>query len=84
MNMTFKKVPLFKEWSLTDDSIIVGRDVVPLSLITKVNYTPNNKKGHNGVVQIFVGPKFYTLPFSYNQNEEGDKAAKYIIENYGK
>lgn len=83
MKLTFK-APLFKEWSLTDDSIIFGRETIPLSKITKVNYTPNTSKLKNGVVQIFVGSDFYTLPFPYKQNDDGDKAAKYILEHYGK
>lgn len=51
--------------------------------ITKVEYTPVTSPSKNGVVQIFVGSKFYTLAFPYKQKENGEIAAKHILENYG-
>ena len=83
MNVTFK-APLFRAWTLTDTNILVGRDVIPLSMITKVDYAPVSSSMKNGVVQVWYAGRFFTLPFPYSQREEGDKAAKYIIENYGK
>ena len=82
MNYTIK-VALMKEWSLNDDGIFVGGNKIPLNTITKVEYTPVTSPSKNGVVQIFVGAKFYTLAFPYKQKENGEIAAKYILENYG-
>ena len=82
MNYTFKAA-LMKEWTLNDDGIFVGGNKIPLNTITKVEYTPVTSPSKNGVVQIFVGAKFYTLAFPYKQKEYGEIAAKYILENYG-
>lgn len=82
MNMTFKAAML-KEWTLTDDKIIIGKQtVVLLSEITSVKYTKPVPLG-NGVIQIFIGNKFYTLAFPGKQRNEGEQAYKYIQENYG-
>lgn len=83
MRMTFKAT-MMKEWTLTDDSIIVGNKMIKLTEITDVRYTgaPTSSM-KNGVVQIFIGNKFHTLAFPYKQCTEGDQAAKYIMEHYG-
>ena len=81
MNMTFKAAML-KEWTLTDDKIIIGNQTVLLSEITSVKYTKPVPLG-NGVIQVFVGNKFYTLAFPNKQRNEGEQAYKYIQENYG-
>lgn len=82
MNMTFKAAML-KEWTLTDDKIIIGKQTpVLLSEITSVKYTKPVPLG-NGVIQVFVGNKFYTLAFPGKQRNEGEQAYKYIQENYG-
>ena len=82
MNYTVKAA-LMKEWTLNDDGIFVGGNKIHLNTITKVEYTPVTSPSRNGVVQIFVGAKFYTLAFPYKQKENGEIAAKYILENYG-
>ena len=81
MNMTFKAAML-KEWTLTDYKIIIGKQTVLLSEITSVKYTKPVPLG-NGVIQVFVGNKFYTLAFPGKQRNEGEQAYKYIQENYG-
>ncbi len=82
MNMTFKAAML-KEWTLTDDKIVIGKQTtVLLSEITSVKYTKPVPLG-NGVIQIFIGNKFYTLAFPGKQRNEGEQAFKYIQENYG-
>ena len=83
MKLTFKAT-MMKEWTLTDDSIIVGNKTIKLSEITEARYNgaPSSKM-MNGVVQIFIGNSFHTLAFPYKQREEGDQAAKYILEHYG-
>ncbi len=82
MNMTFKAAML-KEWTLMDDKIIIGKQTtVLLSEITSVKYTKPVPLG-NGVIQIFIGNKFYTLAFPGKQRNEGEQAFKYIQENYG-
>ena len=86
MNMTFK-VPLMKPWTLTDDRVIVqGKKEILLSDVIKVDCgEPTTKRG-NGVIQLWVNGK--TLPhmvcYTYADREEGAKAAKYIIDHYGK
>ena len=83
MRMTFKAT-MMKEWTLTDDSIIVGNKTIKLTEITNARYTgaPTSSM-KNGVVQIFVGNNFHTLAFPYKQRIDGEQAAKYIMENYG-
>lgn len=81
MNMTFK-APLLKEWTLTDESILIGKTNVKLSEITSFHkFTP--AKSGNGVIQFWVGSKLYTIGFPPKQKEEGEEAAKYIEANYG-
>lgn len=83
MRMTFK-ASMMKEWTLTDDSIIVGNKTIKLSDITNARYTgaPTSAM-KNGVVQVFIGNSFHTLAFPYKQRAEGEQAANYIMEHYG-
>lgn len=85
MNMTFK-APLMKEWTVTDDKIIVKNKEILLSSITKATHSPTNSKGTYGVVQIFYGSgafDFATLSYPFKQKEDGEKAAEYILTFVG-
>lgn len=84
MNMTFKAT-LMKEWTLTDDKVIVKRKEIPLSSITKATHDPA-KGASNGVIQIFYGNgafDFATLAYPPKQREDGEKAAEYILTFVG-
>lgn len=81
MNMTFKAF-MMKEWTLKDDSIIVGKKEIKLSSITKAEHTPLSPGNSNGVVQVFYGSgafDFATLAYPKKQKEDGEKAAQYIL-----
>lgn len=82
MNKSFK-IPLFKEWTVTDDCVIVGNERVPYSTITKVEYhgMPTSK-GKNGVAQVWSGSKFYTLGYPCKQKEDGDAAIKFLMDKF--
>ena len=82
MNKSFK-IPLFKEWTVTDDCVIVGNERVPYSTITKVEYhgMPTSK-GKNGVAQVWSGSKFYTLGYPYKQKEDGDEAIRFLMDRF--
>ncbi len=85
MNITFK-APLMKEWTVTDDKIIVKNKEILLSSITKATHSPTNNKGTYGVVQVFYGSgafDFATLSYPFKQREEGEKAAEYILDFVG-
>lgn len=83
MNLTFK-APLMKEWTVLDNSVVVGGKEIPFSSMIRVEYTgmPTGKT-KNGVIQFFTSPtKFYTLVFPYKQKEDGDTAGKYILQKF--
>lgn len=75
MNMTFKE-RCFKEWTLYDDRIILGKKVIMLSSITKVEQNP-------GFIRIFF-PGFLgnaALAYPYAQAEDAKIAVEYIINH---
>ena len=77
------KVPMFKEWAVTDDCVIVGEEKVAYSLITKVEYDGMpTSKFKNGVATVWVGNKFYTLGYPFKQKEDGDAAIKFLIDSF--
>jgi hypothetical protein len=90
MNMTFKAF-MMKQWTLTDDRILVGSKEIMLSSITRVEHSPlKNGKAtmsqSNGVIQVFYGTgafDFATLSYPAKQNEDGVKAAEYIMSFVG-
>ena len=89
MNMTFK-ASMCKEWTLTDDKIIVGNKEILLSSITKAEHSPLIGKAtmfkSNGVIQVFYGSgafDFATLAYPSKQRDDGEKAAEYILTFVG-
>lgn len=85
MNMTFK-APLMKEWTVTDDKIIVKNKEILLSSITKVTHSPTDNKGTYGVVQVTYGSgvfDFASLSYPFKQREDGEKAAEFILNYVG-
>ena len=90
MNMTFKAA-MMKEWTLTEDKIIVGNKEILLTSITKATHSPlkNGKASFsqsNGVIQVFYGTgafDFATLAYPAKQNADGVKAAEYILTFVG-
>ncbi len=85
MNMTFKAA-LMKQWTLTDDKIIVGKKEILLSSITKAEHSPIKMVGQNGVIQVFYGSgafDFATLTYPAKQQNDGVKAAEYILTCVG-
>lgn len=90
MNLTFKASGL-KQWTLTDDKIIVGNKEILLSSVIKAEHDPlKNGKAtffkQNGVIQVFYGTgalDFATLAYPAKQNDDGEKAAEYILTYVG-
>ena len=90
MNLTFK-AKMMKEWTLTEDTIIVGNKKIGLFDLTNVKHTPiknpNSKfLKSNGVIQVFFGTgafDFETLAYPPEQYDDGMKAAEYILNAYG-
>lgn len=83
MNLTFK-APMFKEWTVLDDCVVVSGKEIPFSSMIRVEYSGMPKgKLKNGTIQFFTSPtRFYTLAFPYNQKDDGDIACKYIIQKF--
>ena len=83
------------EWVLTDEKIIIGngKKEIPLSSIIRVQHTPipiKNLKAKffkkNGVISVFYGTgafDFSTLAYPVEQNDDGVKAAEYILTFVG-
>ena len=80
--MTFK-AKKFKQWTLTDDEIIIGRKKIPLtSLIEVKQYAPWKSEHVNGTIFIKYGMGAFdnkTLVYPKAQKDEGDKAAEYLL-----
>ena len=76
MNMTFKSSP-FKEWTLTDDSIILGNKTYPLTSISNAKHEPGTYCGYLFVK--FEGKLMKTtLAYDNEQKEDFEKAKAYI------
>ena len=81
------------EWTLTDDKIIVGKKKkeILLSSITSVKHDPlKNGKATlfkpNGFISVFYGSGAFdvsALGYSEEQNDDGVKAAEYILTFVG-
>ncbi len=83
MNMTFKAT-MMREWTITDDSILIGGETVPISSITIVQpFSEPSGSLQNGVIQIWVGGKFYTLAIPYSELENGREAYRYLLHKTG-
>ena len=91
MRITFNPI-MCKEWTLTDDMIIIGSKKIPLSSITQAQHTPlkNGKSSfiqQNGTIQVFSSDcgalGFATLAYSGKQNDDGVRAAEYILTFVG-
>ena len=81
MNLSFKAF-MQKAWTLTDDRIIVGNSEILLTEITRATHDPITPGYSNGVIQIFHNGNmlgFNTLAYPKKQQEDGVKAAKYIL-----
>ena len=82
MQLTIK-APLAKEWTLTDDKIIIANQItIMLSEIIRVEYTKPSLLD-NGFIKIWVGINTHFLRFSKKQKEEGEQAYNYIKNNCG-
>ena len=82
MQLTIK-APLAKEWTLTDDKIIIADKItIMLSEIGKVDYTKPTLLD-NGFIKIWVGIDTHLLRFSKKQTEQGEQAYSYIKNNCG-
>lgn len=81
-----------KNWTLTSNQILIGKKTINLSDITKASHIPAKccKKanaGFNGTILITLGNNSIVLKYPPKQNEDGIKAAEYILsffdnENY--
>lgn len=82
MQLTIK-APLAKEWTLTDDKVIIANQItIMLSEIIRVDYTKPTLLD-NGFIKIGVGINTHRLAFSKKQKEEGEQAYNYIKNNCG-
>lgn len=81
MRMTFKAQWL-KEWTLTDDRLIYGDEVIKLNEITHVSTFAKASRMTNGVITVRVGAKDYTLAYPFKQKAEGEQAAEYLMQHY--
>ena len=80
MNLTFK-ASMQKQWTLTDDTIIVGKREIPLSSVIKTTHSPSQDVFHNGVIMVYYGSgalDFAALAYPRKQIKEGEEAAEYI------
>ena len=83
--MTFKAF-MQKEWTLKEDRIIIGGKTIMLSSIKQVESRPLKPGAACGVISVIYGSgafDFATLCYPKNQQEDADKAAKYILEAVG-
>ena len=80
MNMTFK-AGMNKEWTLTDDRIIIGRKEIMLSSIFKIEHLL--QFNCYSIIVRFGNGIFDQVGLHYpiSQEEDGAKAAKYIIDH---
>lgn len=81
MLMTFKALGL-KEWTLTDDKLIVENKVIKLSNIDYVQLFFKPTRFTNGVIHIKVEGNEYQLAFPYKQRVEGAQAVDYLLKHY--
>lgn len=78
MNLVFKAAML-KEWSVTDDTLYVGRNNYPLSAITFIKNSPSIMPLTNGVMQIQInGQQLLTLAYARSQNTLAVEAFEFI------
>lgn len=87
MEMNFSPM-MQKKWTLTDDSVVVGKREIKLASLLGVSHSPlkNGKSTlaqQNGSITLTYGKgafDFVIVAYSGKQNEEGEKAAKYIMD----
>ncbi len=80
MNLTFKAA-WAKEWTLTNDKIIIGKKEILISSITNMSHSPVKRAGWNGSIQLWQGDFHHTLLiYPSRQEEDGVKAANYIAK----
>ena len=90
MEMKFKAA-MMKEWTLTDEKIVIGNKEILITSVIRARHTPlKNGKAtlsqSNGVIQVFYGEgafDFATLAYPAKQNDDGNKAAEYILTFVG-
>lgn len=81
MLMTFKALGL-KEWTLTDDKLIVDNKIIKISDISYVQLFFKPTRFTNGVINIKVDGQEYSLAFPYKQRVEGEQAVDYLLKHY--
>lgn len=81
MNLTFK-AGFNKQWTLTDDKLIIGRKEIALSSLINATHDPVKLNGSSGIIQVFYGKgafDFATLAYPRDRKDDGEQAAAYIF-----
>ena len=70
------------KWSIDENKIIRGRNIILLSEIVKLSpLTEPRGKGGNGIIQIWLSDfKFKTLAFHYDERQQGKAVYEFINE----
>ena len=86
MNLTFNPKYL-KSWTLTDDKVVYGGRVIPLSAIKRFAHDRSKSGGmftkRNGTITITFGSgsfDFVVLAYEPHDSERGEQAAQYIYD----
>lgn len=79
--MHFKKAFMGREWTLKDNSVIIGNKEIFFKDIKEVKWIKPKGPGTNGVIAVYHNKSDCTnLVYSRGDREQGEKAYNYIMD----